>query len=122
MIIYTKTALLAICALFAFACFASRATRYSITESREYDASLFRQNCAICHGPEAEGKTLHDGRVIPNIRTGEHKYKTNAQIYDHITDGGNGMVPFRDQLTERERRMLVEFVVKKLRSGQNHLR
>ncbi|HVF47824.1 MAG TPA: cytochrome c [Pyrinomonadaceae bacterium] len=85
----------------AIACCSPRAVRYTITDSKAYEASLFRQNCAICHGPEAEGKTLDDGRVIPNIRSGEHKYTTDAQIYDHITEGGNGMVPFRDQLTER---------------------
>ena len=99
----------------ALACYSPRVGRYSITESKTHAASLFRQNCAICHGQEAEGKTLHDGRVIPNIRSGEHKYKTDAQIYDHITYGGNGMVPFRDQLTERERRMLVDLVQNDLR-------
>jgi len=89
--------------------------RYSITNSRAYEASIFRQNCAICHGPEGEGKILDDGRVTPNIRDGEHKYKTDEAIYDHIANGGNGMVPFRDQLTERELRMMVDFVQKDLR-------
>jgi mono/diheme cytochrome c family protein len=93
----------------------SKPTRYSITESRTYEASLFRQNCAICHGPEGEGKTLEDGRVIPNIRDGEHKYNTDSEIYNHIANGGNGMVPFRGQLSEREIRMLVAFVRNDLR-------
>ncbi len=70
-------------------------------------------------GPEAEGKTLDDGRVIPNIRDGEHKYKTDAEIYNHIANGGNGMVPFRDILTKREIDMLVNFVQKDLRKGEN---
>jgi len=88
---------------------------YVISESKTYEASLFRQNCAICHGPEAEGKTLGDGRIIPNIREGEHKYKTADAIYRHISDGGNGMVPFRDMLTKREIDLLVNFVQKDLR-------
>lgn len=97
------------------ACAAARPARYSITDSKTYEASLFRQNCMICHGPEGEGKTLDDGRVIPNIRDGEHKYKTEKDIYDHITNGGNGMVPFRNILTERERNLLVQFVLNDLR-------
>ncbi len=101
--------------LLVIACLNSNPTRYSITNSKTYEASLFRQNCAICHGPEGEGKTLEDGRVIPNIRDGEHKYKTNDEIYNHIANGGNGMVPFRDQLTTREIKMLVDFVQKDLR-------
>lgn len=100
------------------ACSSGGPKRYSITDSKAYEASLFRQNCAVCHGPEGEGQTLDDGRVIPNIRDGEHKYKTNEEIYNHIANGGNGMVPFRDQLTEREIRMMVEFVQKDLRQGR----
>ena len=61
------------------------------------------------------GKTLDDGRVIPNIRDGEHKYSTDEQIFRHISDGGNGMVPFRDMLTEREIKLLVRFVQDDLR-------
>ncbi len=91
------------------------AARYSITNSKTYEASLFRQNCAICHGPEGEGQTLEDGRVIPNIRDGEHKYKTDDEIYSHIANGGNGMVPFRDQLSDREIRLMVQFVQRDLR-------
>jgi len=99
------------------ACLNSKPPRYSITNSKAYEASLFRQNCAICHGPEGEGKTLDDGRVIPNIRDGEHKYKTNEEIYNHIANGGNGMVPFRDQLTQRELNLMVDFVQKDLRGN-----
>jgi mono/diheme cytochrome c family protein len=98
-------------------CLSGNSARYSITNSKAYEASLFRQNCAICHGPEGEGQTLDDGRVIPNIRAGEHKYKTDEEIYNHIANGGNGMAPFRDQLTEREIRLMVQFVQKDLRGN-----
>lgn len=97
------------------ACFDSKPKAIVIADSKSYEASLFRQNCAICHGPEAKGKTLADGRVIPNIREGEHKYKSAGEIYNHIANGGNGMVPFRDQLTEREINLLVNFVLNDLR-------
>jgi mono/diheme cytochrome c family protein len=101
--------------LTAVSCLNSKPARYSITDSKTYEASLFRQNCAICHGTEGEGKTLDDGRVIPNIRDGEHKYKTGEEIYNHIANGGNGMVPFRDILTKREIDLLVNFVLNDLR-------
>lgn len=111
-----KIAVIVVFVAFAVAaCLSDRASRYSITDSKTYEASIFRQNCAICHGPEAEGKTLEDGRIIPNIRDGEHKYATDQQIYDHIANGGNGMVPFRDQLTDREIKMMVAFVQNDLR-------
>lgn len=110
-------------AIFAtISCFKSDPAPYSITESKAYEASLFRQNCAICHGPEGEGKTLDDGKQIPNLRDGDFKYKTAEQIYRHISDGGNGMVPFRDQLTPREINLLVNFVQDALRTKSKEAR
>lgn len=101
---------------FGLACMGSGPRkRYVIAESKAYEASLFRQNCAICHGPEAEGKILADGRQTPNLREGDFKYKTDAEIYRHIAEGGNGMVPFRGQLTEREINLMVRFVQDELR-------
>jgi mono/diheme cytochrome c family protein len=100
------------------ACFDSRSAKYSIAESKTYEASLFRQNCSICHGPEGEGKTLGDGRVVPNLRQGDFKYKSDEQIYSHISDGGNGMVPFKNMLTQREINMLVRLVQDELRKNQ----
>jgi mono/diheme cytochrome c family protein len=112
---YFKLLIILIFALAAACAAGGPKKRFSISESRSYEASIFRQNCAICHGPEAEGKTLEDGRRIPNLREGEFKYTTDEQIYRHISDGGNGMVPFRNQLTEREIRQMVEFVKRDLR-------
>jgi mono/diheme cytochrome c family protein len=100
----------------AVSCFSPQPKRYVISESKAYEASLFRQNCAICHGPEGEGKTLDDGKQIPNLRDGDFKYKTDGEIYRHISEGGNGMTPFSGQLTEREINLMVRFVQDELRS------
>lgn len=102
-------------AVAAIACFSSAPKRFSITDSTKYEASLFRQNCAICHGPEAEGKEIEGGIRTPNLREGEFKYKTDDQIYNHISEGGNGMVPFKNQLTRREIESLVRLVQDDLR-------
>ena len=89
-----------------------------IADSKKYEASLFRQNCAICHGAEAEGKMLDDGKLVPSLRSGEHKFKTEAEIYRQISEGGNGMLPFRGLLSEREIRLMTEFIYKDLRGNQ----
>lgn len=100
------------------ACSGIAKSRYSISASKAYEASLFRQNCAICHGPEGEGKTLEDGKQIPNLRDGDFRYKTDSEIYNHIANGGNGMTPFRGQLTEREINLMVRFVQDQLRTAK----
>ncbi|MEO6656221.1 MAG: cytochrome c [Pyrinomonadaceae bacterium] len=102
-----------------FACFNSKPVRYSITQSKAYEASLFRQHCAICHGPEGEGKTINDGQLVPNMREGALKFKTEAEIYKQLADGGNGMTPFRDILTKRELDLLAKFIVDDLRTNRN---
>jgi mono/diheme cytochrome c family protein len=97
------------------ACSSSNNQPYVIADSKAYEASIFRANCAICHGPEANGKTLTDGRVVPSLRVGPFKFKSEEEIYHQISDGGNGMPPFREQLTEREMRMMAKFVHDQLR-------
>lgn len=110
--------ILAFAVFFISACLRSGNDDYVIGESKAYDATLFRQNCAICHGPEGEGKTLDDGTVVPSLREGDFKARTEFQIYHQIADGGNGMLPFRKQLTDREIRLLVALVQNDLRAGK----
>ncbi|HBR57472.1 MAG TPA: hypothetical protein DEA22_08370 [Blastocatellia bacterium] len=92
--------------------------RFVIAESKSYEASLFRQNCTICHGPEGDGRTLADGTVVPSLRGGDQKARTEAEIYHQIAAGGNGMVPFRGQLTDGEIRKMALFVRNDLRGGE----
>ncbi len=97
------------------ACGTSEPERFSIVANSGYESSLFRQHCAICHGPEGDGKTLDDGTIVPSLRKGEFKKIGEANIYEQISEGGNGMTPFRTQLTEREMRLLTDLVHNKLR-------
>ncbi|MEO8650537.1 MAG: cytochrome c [Acidobacteriota bacterium] len=99
----------------ATACLNSSPKGFVIAGSKEYGASIFRQRCAICHGAEGHGKTLDNGTKVPSLREGEFKAVTRPQIYKQIADGGNGMVPFRDQLTDRELNLMAQFVYKDLR-------
>lgn len=107
---------LKIITIFLFAAFAIIAcsddqpeTGVVITNNKSYEASLFRQNCAICHGAEAEGKQLEE-RLVPSLRRGDVETKNEQEIYNQIANGGNGMTPFRNQLTETELRKMVHFV------------
>jgi mono/diheme cytochrome c family protein len=113
-----KAAILLLFAAFGLAaCFAGKEKGISIVESKRYEASLFRQNCAICHGAEGHGRTLDDGTQVPSLREGEFKMTTELLIRKQISDGGNGMPPFRGQLTEREINLMTDFVYKDLRGN-----
>jgi cytochrome c553 len=88
-----------------------------LAESKTYEASLYRQNCAICHGVEGYGKELQ-GRQIPSLRFGEIAGKTEEQIYEQIATGKNPMPSFKFQMTEEEMRRLAKFIYKDLQGRQ----
>lgn len=100
------------------ACYTSPNKSFVIAESKSYEASLFRQRCAICHGPEGNGRTLDNGINVPSLREGQFKAPTEAAIENQIRNGGNGMSPFRNMLTDREIKMMTEFVHRDLRGNK----
>lgn len=83
---------------------------FVIAESQSYEASIFRQHCAICHGQEANGKMLDGKQVIPSLRYGEAAGKSEQEIYSQIKEGKLPMPPFKNLLTEDEIRKMVRFV------------
>lgn len=101
-----------------WACSSSKPKPYVLSDDQTYDGTLFRQNCAVCHGREGEGTVLPNGTVIPSLRDADHKFTTQAEIFNQITHGGNGMTPFERQLTDKERRQLTDLVYFKLRGGK----
>ena len=70
---------------------------------------MFRQNCAICHGQEGNGKEMED-KIIPSLRYGEAATKSEEEIYLQIKEGKLPMPSFKNQLTEEEIRRMVKFV------------
>ncbi len=100
------------CAAFCvFACSSGNAKRneFYISESKSYEASLFRQNCAICHGQEANGKVI-DGKLIPSLRYGNAAKKSEEEIYRQIKEGKLPMPAFKNQLSDKEIRQMVLFI------------
>ena len=101
------------------ACVSNEAKRRSIViaESKSYEASLFRQNCAICHGQEANGKEMN-GQMIPSLRYGAAAKKTEEEIYLQIKEGKLPMPSFKDQLSEKEIRQMVNFIMYDLQARE----
>ncbi len=86
---------------------------FVIADSKSYEASLFRANCAICHGNEAYGKMV-DGKPVPALRFGDAATKSEEEIYQQIAHGKLPMPSFQNQLTEQEMRNMARFVMRDL--------
>ncbi len=113
-----KLSIIAIFAAIAAAgCLSGEKEKFVISTSKTYPASMFRQHCAICHGPEAEGRTLDNGTIVPSLRTPPFKAPSEAAIHKQIAEGGNGMPPFSGQLSARELDMMTNFVYHDLRGN-----
>jgi cytochrome c5 len=95
-----------------FACTETKSRRDGIViaDSKKYEASLYRQNCAICHGKEAYGKQV-DGKPVPSLRFGDVKKKSEEEIYQQIVNGKLPMPSFKNQLSEKEIRQMVDFIM-----------
>lgn len=94
--------------------------QFVIADSKSYEASLFRQNCAICHGQEANGKEMADGKLVPSLRYGDAAKKTETEIYEQIKNGKLPMPAFRNQLSEDEINKMVKFVMRDLQGRDNN--
>jgi len=89
-----------------------------IAESKTYEASLYRQNCAVCHGVEAYGKEVN-GQQVPSLRFGDVENKTEQELYEQIAKGKHPMPSFKDQLTEEDIWRLVKFIRRDLQGKEN---
>ncbi len=88
-----------------------------IADSSSYEASLYRQNCAICHGKEAYGKEV-DGKPVPSLRFGDAKKRSREEIYNQIKHGKLPMPSFEGQLTEKEINRMVDFIMYDLQARE----
>ena len=74
---------------------------------------LYARNCADCHGPQGEGKQLGTLK-IPPLSSGAALNDPDEKFFKQISDGGNGMPPFKYTLDDRQIEDLVRFVREEL--------
>ncbi len=72
--------------------------------------SLFKNNCAICHGDNGAGSALGARLHTPDLRSAEIHKKAPAELAHSISAGKNNMPAFADKLSGDEIQKLVEYV------------
>jgi mono/diheme cytochrome c family protein len=71
--------------------------------------AVFMRNCAVCHGPGAEGKLLGQ-MTVPSLKEGKARSDSDSIIRKQISDGGGGMPAFKYSLTEQEISELLGYI------------
>ena len=87
---------------------ATGTTPSSSTGNLAAGRTLFASNCSICHG--ATGQGGNGGPDLTTIRSA----KNLQRVIDQVTNGGGGMPPFKDTLTEQQIRDLAAYVTAEL--------
>jgi mono/diheme cytochrome c family protein len=73
----------------------------------------YERNCAVCHGPQGEGKQLGT-LTVPSLRQGAPLNRTDEQLFTQISDGGKGMPPFKYTFDDPQIQDLVRFIREEL--------
>ncbi|MGA9998423.1 MAG: cytochrome c [Pyrinomonadaceae bacterium] len=81
---------------------------------------VYKQNCAICHQPTGDGGLVEIEKVklkVPSLKAGHALKHTDEQFAKQITNGGEGMPPFKEKLKKEEIADLVRFIRKDIQAG-----
>lgn len=72
---------------------------------------LFRGKCAMCHGPDAAGKTpMGEKLKIPDLRSADVQNKSEADLKGVITKGKDKMPGYETKLTKEQIDTLVVYI------------
>jgi mono/diheme cytochrome c family protein len=97
------------CLSLAAGCATQENTKAQAQDDSNFARGLFRRNCAVCHGPDGEGKQI--GTLsVPSLRAGRAATDPDERLFRQIHDGGNGMPPFKFTLTDEQIGDLLRFV------------
>jgi mono/diheme cytochrome c family protein len=69
----------------------------------------YERTCAVCHGARGEGKQLGTMN-IPSLREGVALTDPDEKFFKQISDGGNGMPPFKHTFDDRQIQDLIRFI------------
>lgn len=86
---------------------------FTVNVSAQDGKALYGAKCAMCHGPNADGKDKNgkDKNVLgANAAKLNLVGKTEAQVRAAINDGVGKMKPYKDKMTADEITSVVKFI------------
>src|SRR5215831_188905 len=72
--------------------------------------NIYTSKCAICHGPNGDGKTTIGKTLnIPDFHSAQAQKMTEAEVKAMVTDGKNKMPAFKGKLTDTQIGQVVDY-------------
>ncbi len=70
------------------------------------------QQCAVCHNPDSDEKKMGPGLkgLFQKDKLTNGKKPTEANVRAKIDEGGNGMPPYKDLLSDQEKDDLIAYL------------
>jgi mono/diheme cytochrome c family protein len=87
----------------------TRAPQPAASTSGATPRVLYERNCAVCHGPQGQGTQLGTMKTPPLV-SGAALTDPDEKFFKQISDGGNGMPPFKYTLDDKQINDLVRFI------------
>jgi mono/diheme cytochrome c family protein len=95
-------------ALFAVVLILALTTNFSFAQD---GAATFKSKCAMCHGPDASGKTPMGEKLnIRDLRSADVQKQTDAELAQIVTKGKNKMPSYDGKLTKEQIDQVVAYV------------
>jgi cytochrome c6 len=88
---------------------ASLATAQTVPVA-ETAESIYKANCAICHGEDGSGTALGNRLNVKDLRTAEIQEKSTKVLTQTITAGKGDMPAFGTRLDSEQIQKLVEYI------------
>ncbi len=82
----------------------------STANAADTGQSLFKANCAVCHGEDGKGSATGKALNVADLTSEAVQKLTKAQIVKQIEDGKGNMPPFKSSLNHDQVEMLVAYV------------
>jgi mono/diheme cytochrome c family protein len=78
--------------------------------NQETPESLFKTNCALCHGDDGAGTELGKRFKVKDLRSKEVQDKSSADLAQIVHDGKNNMPPFGKRLDDKQIESLIGYI------------
>ena len=79
--------------------------------AQETGEGLFKAKCAMCHGPDASGKTVMGEKLkVPDLHSEQVQKKNDADLRGIISKGKDKMPAYENKLNKEQIDKLVAYI------------